>query len=510
MGCGERKLRDASMSLIMARLGGSRHLINVVRPDLPLRLGTRNTVTVIGAGIAGLTAAALLAERGFKVTLMEKNHYLGGKVGSWKVTFEDGFAAQIDHGFHGFFRQYFNLRRLLDRFGSSGRLVPIDDYRIATLKHGSFSFKGIAKTPLLNMLSLSRTGLYRMRDMMGNPESRRLLAFLRYDGEKTFERFDSLSFMDFCDAARIPPAMRIMFNTFSRSFFADPGLMSTAEVIKSFHFYFLSNDLGLLYDYLDGDYEEALLSPARAYLEKLDVSILTSRPVRRIERKGRGFQVEGLESDYVVLATDSRSARLIAEESPFIEQEDPTAFGMFRRLRSSQGYAVLRLWLDRPVEREVPLFVATDRIRILDSISLIHRIDRASAAWAKRYNGSVIELHSYALPAGEQNKDTVREDLLAEMREYLPELRGARTVHHHLQVREDFTAFHTGMHADRPGIRTRAANLFFAGDWVKIRPPAMLMEAACTSAVLAANAILDAEGLRQEPVFSVAERGLFA
>jgi isorenieratene synthase len=495
---------------IMARLGGSRHLINTLRGDLPLRLGSRKTATVIGAGIAGLTAAVLLAERGFGVTLLERNHYLGGKVGSWKVTLEDGFEARIDHGFHGFFRQYFNLRRLLDRFGSGGRLVPIDDYVIATLKHGSFSFKGIAKTPLLNMLSLSRTGLYRMRDMFKNPESRRLLAFLRYDAEETFARFDDLSFRDFSDAARIPPVMRIMFNTFSRSFFADPGLMSAAEVIKSFHFYFLSNDLGLLYDYLDGDYEEALLSPARTCLEKLDVSILTSRPVRRIERRGRGFRVNGLESDYVVCAVDSRSARLIVEESPFINNEDPAAFGMFGRLQSAQGYAVLRLWLDRPVEREVPLFIATDRIRILDSISLLHRIDRASAAWAKRYDGSVLELHSYALPAGGQNKDSVRDELIAEMREYLPELRGARAAHHYLQVRDDFTAFHTGMHSDRPGIRTRAGNLFFAGDWVKIRPPAMLMEAACTSAVLAVNAILDTEGLREEPVFSVAEKGLFA
>src|SRR5262245_11430312 len=37
------------------------------------------TVAVIGAGLAGLTAALRLAERGFKVTVFEKNGYIGGQ-----------------------------------------------------------------------------------------------------------------------------------------------------------------------------------------------------------------------------------------------------------------------------------------------------------------------------------------------------------------------------------------------------------------------------------------------
>jgi carotenoid phi-ring synthase / carotenoid chi-ring synthase len=494
---------------IMARLGGPRRIINTVREDLPTRIGGSKTVAVIGAGIAGLTAAALLAERGFRVTLMEKNAHIGGKAGSWKATLDDGFEAQVDHGFHGFFRQYFNLRRLMDRFGAAGRLVPMDDYVIWTTEHGNFSFKGIRTTPLLNMLSLSGTGLYRMRDMLVNPGARHLLAFLRYDGEKTFTRWDGVSFRDFSAAARIPPAMRIMFNTFSRSFFADPELMSTAEVIKSFHFYFLSNDLGLIYDYLDGDYEETLLGPARAWLEKHGASVLTSRPVRRIHTRPHGLSVDGLDVDYVVCAADAGSTRRIVEDSGLIE-EDPAAYGGFARLRSSQGYAVARLWLDRPVDRKVPPFLATDRLRMLDSITLFHRIDRASAKWAERNGGSVVELHSYALPMQRRGDAAVREGLLDEAKRYLPELRGARVVHQHLQVRDDFTAFHVGMHADRPGTRAASGNLLFAGDWVKIRPPAMLMEAACASAVLAVNEILRTEGVREEPVLSVAEKGVLA
>ena len=37
--------------------------------------------------------------------------------------------------------------------------------------------------------------------------------------------------------------------------------MSMAEVIKSFHFYFLSHDEGLFYEYLDDGYHHSLITP---------------------------------------------------------------------------------------------------------------------------------------------------------------------------------------------------------------------------------------------------------
>ncbi|HET6486176.1 MAG TPA: FAD-dependent oxidoreductase, partial [Spirochaetia bacterium] len=298
-------MKGIAASIIMQRLGGNRHRVNTVRDDLPLRLLQPKSVAVIGAGIAGLTAATLLADRGFRVTVFEANAYLGGKAGSWIQELPDGFRARIDHGFHGFFRQYYNLRTWMERMGSLGHLVPIEDYRISSPGHGVFSFKGISRTPLLNMLSLRTTGLYRLSDMMRKPESRRLLAFLSYHPEGTFARYDEVSFESFSAAAGIPASMRMMFNTFSRSFFADPDLLSTAELIKSFHFYFLSNDLGLLYDYLDADFETGFTTPARRYLEQRGADILLSNPVDRVDRVGAKLEIRGAPFDFAVLAADA-------------------------------------------------------------------------------------------------------------------------------------------------------------------------------------------------------------
>ena len=220
---------------IEKRFGGYRHLINPVREDKPVRLARPRSAAVVGGGLAGLTAAALLAERGFQVTLFERNDYLGGKLGSWPVRLGRGFSTRVEHGMHAFFRQYYNLRRFLEKLGVLGRLAPIEDYWITTLDQGSFSFKGIRTTPGLNMLSLAKRGVYRFGELARNPESRRLLDLLRYDPLRTFERYDQVSFQQFADRIGIPRALRIVFNTFARAFFAENHLMSMAEVIKSFH-----------------------------------------------------------------------------------------------------------------------------------------------------------------------------------------------------------------------------------------------------------------------------------
>ena len=72
------------------------------------------------------------------------------------------------------------------------------------------------------------------------------------------------------------------------------------------------------------------------------------------------------------------------------------------------------------------------------------------------------------------------------------------------------TAFHTGLFANRPEVDNGVEGLYLAGDWVKLPYPAMLMEAACMSGLLSANAILRRHGLREEPVYTVPLRGLLA
>jgi isorenieratene synthase len=157
----------------------------------------------------------------------------------------------------------------------------------------------------------------------------------------------------------------------------------------------------------------------------------------------------------------------------------------------------------------VPFFIFTDALKILDSVTAYHRMEKTSEEWVKKNDGGIFELHSYALPDDFPERE-VRNQFLKEFEEYFPEIRNYKVKYEYLQVRDDFTAFHTNLFKNRPGVKTEIENLFLVGDWAKLENPSMLMEAATTSALYAVNFIFNKEGLKEEPLYSVPLKGVFA
>lgn len=86
-------------------------------------------VTVIGAGFAGLAAAALLAKDGFEVTVLEKNEMAGGRARTWE---KDGFIFDMGPSWYWMpdvFENYFKLfGKTTSDFYELKRLSP--SYRI--------------------------------------------------------------------------------------------------------------------------------------------------------------------------------------------------------------------------------------------------------------------------------------------------------------------------------------------------------------------------------------------
>jgi isorenieratene synthase len=494
--------------LVERRLGGYRQRIDEPQGDKPLALDGTKSVLVVGAGIAGMTAATTLAERGFHVTLRDKNPYLGGKIGAWTEQASDGTELEVEHGFHAFFRHYYNLDAILEKVGVRRSFAPIDDYLIVTQANERLSFDDRVRTPVLNLVDLMHKGLYRLGDILFTRARDEMGLFLEYDPEETFARYDDVPFDGFAAHAELPPKLTVVFNTFARAFFSEHDRLSLAELVKSFHFYYLSNDAGLLYDYPVEHYERAVLGPWRRYLEARGVTIELGQGVRGIVPAGTGYEVDGVRYDGVVLATDSSGTRRVIESSPALAERYPALARSLSSVRSSQRYAVWRVWLDQPVREDVPVFVNTERFTVLDSVTMTHRITPAARTWADAHQGSVVELHSYAVPDRLDGPAEVKAAFREELDRYFPELTGARVLEEAFQLKDDFTAFHCGLHAMRPATETEAEGLVLAGDWVKLPSPAMLMEAAATSGLLAANALLSREGLRSEAVYTVPTKGL--
>ena len=496
-------------SWINRKLRGYRVTVNEVDAAKVKSVSPSKKVAVVGAGLAGIGAASLLAERGFEVALFDKNSYLGGKVGSWDVSFQDGYTVKVDHGFHAFFRHYYNLRSFMERIGATERFKSIDDYLVLAAGGGRYSFKNVATTPVLNILSLGTNNFFKFRDIVFNRASWKMGEFLEYDEAKTFAKYDGMSFEEFADQAKLPSPLRLTFNTFARAFFAPGDKLSAAELMKSFHFFYLSHDHGLLYDYFDTDYHAALLQPIKRHLDRHHVAVRLSHPIGDTRRENDRFIVGAEAFDYLILASDVVGTVNICKNSPWLKAASQKTYAQLSSLQASTGYAVFRLWLDKRTGDNMPVFVITEKRDVLDSVTFYHQFDSAAVEWAHRSGGGVYELHCYALPEGISDAE-VRAAFIAELLTYFPDLRGSAIIHDHLQVRRDFTAFYTNLSKHRPAYRTDVANFYLAGDWVKTGTPAMLMEGAYTSGMLCANAILADNGLQEEPVLSVPVRGIFA
>lgn len=495
---------------IRKRLNGYREVVNGVDPSKPLIGDSRRRVAVVGGGLAGIRAASLLGERGFEVTLFDKNAYLGGKVGSWPVTFADGFRTQIDHGFHAFFRHYYNLSRFLEQAGSVRFLKKIEDYLIMGKDGTRYGFAEIETTPVLNILSLARRGFFSLREVAINRKTSELRALLQFDRERTFPAWDGTSYDEFAARAQLPAGLKLVFSTFARAFFAPGDRLSVAELMKSFHFFYLSNDCGLLYDYFNCNYKEALLDPLERLLAANHVALELDTRVEACSRREDTFVVNGMEFDYLIVAADVAGVKCFARNSDWLRKEAPALYRQLTHLEASLGYAVLRIWLDRRIGDELPVFVTTEKHKVLDSITFYHQFDEEARDWSERTGGGVYELHCYAVPSELDQEAEIRDLFLRELYHYLPDLRGARVIYEHFQLKRDFTAFHCNLYADRPSFDTGVDKLYLAGDWVKLPVPAMLMEAAVTSGLMSANAILASNGLREEPVFSVPSKGILA
>lgn len=492
---------------IKKRLHNYKVNLNEVDTTLPLQLTTKKKVAVIGGGLAGISSASLLAERGFEVSLFERDSFLGGKVGSWEFE-SKGETLRTEHGFHAFFKQYYNLNTYMQQIGAFKNLKPIDDYVILYENNQKQGFKDIETTPGLNILDLKKHGIYGWPTLL-NPFSAPLLHLLKFDFDKTFKQFDKENFAQFARRTFLPKKMQLVFNSFARAFFAEPENMSMAELMKGFHFYFLSNDEGLVYDVLENDFQHSLIDYCISFLEKHQAKIKLNTPVTELAYNKQQFIVNGETFDYCVVSTDVNGTKKLIENAKGLENYTKLQ-QQTQALKNSGNYAVLRVWTDKfEQDKDMPFFVITDRLKCCDSITLYHKTEIESKAWSEKNKGGIFEMHSYAVPAN-MDKATCYQALLDELYHYFPELKGMEIKHEYYQFRDDFSAYHTGLHQNRPEVKTEVEGLYFAGDWVKMDNCAMLMEGAYVSGALAANYILSQEKLQEKQLVQVPPKGLLA
>lgn len=486
------------------------------------RMPVTRTTAVIGGGLAGVAAATVLAERGMGVTLLEAKPYLGGRAGAWVETMKDGTSFAMERGFHAFFRQYYNLRRLLRRVDPTlSCLMPVPDYPILTPDGHMESFANLPLTPPLNVARLTlRTRSLSLGDLL-RVDKGAALEMLRYERGRTYERFDHVNAKTYLDSLGFPElARQRLLHVFAHSCFNPQEDMSAAALLEMFHFYFTGNHEGLIFDVASRPFSTAIFEPLRERLEERGVGVLTGTAVQAVRRKDGGWLVEhergAIEADDLVLALDVPAMSTLLAASPDLDDShltepgaEPTWRQRMMSLRATNPFAVWRLWLDQPVtEGRVP-FAGTAGVGRLDNISLYHLFEDESRRWAERTGGSVVELHAYALPH-DTEEAALKVELLAGLNRLYPETAGAGIIEDRFLWAADCPSFAPGSAPLRPGVATPFKGVAVAGDFARLPFPSCLMERAVSAGMLAANVVLDRYDVRPEPLWSVPVRGLLA
>jgi isorenieratene synthase len=467
-------------------------------------------VVVIGAGIAGLAAAAGLAERGVSVDVLERQTNLGGRVAGWTEHLDDGTVTTNNRGFHAFFRQYYNLRALLQRSDPGlQRLRAVEDYPLIDGEGRRDTFRGLPQSPPWNALVFAlRSPTFRFRDLIRiNATAAAPLATVTVPG--IYERLDDRNADTFLTDINFPVAARhLAFEVFARSFFARPDRLSAAELAAMFHIYFLGSSEGLVFDVAESNFDTALWNPLGEYLGTKGVKFHTGVSVSSISTGGvkrlRVHTDDGnlIDADGVVLATDVGGLQQIVGASTGLGDADWRH--RVAAMEVAPPFMVQRLWLDRPVDAGRPDFLGTGGLEPVDNISVVSNYERQAAEWARAHGGSVVEVHSYSVSAQEEQ---LREQMLARLHEIYPETAAAEIVTERILLRQDCPLFSPGSHAIRPSVDTPVPGLMLAGDGIRIDLPVALMERAATTGWTAANRLLAGWGVSGHTLYTVPVQG---
>ncbi len=472
------------------------------------------TVAVLGGGVAGLTAAHELAERGFDVTVYEKRAW-GGKARSFGVP--DSAAGgrrglPAEHSPHIILGCYQNLPDTLARIpfpgnadGVFGNLVPAPDLRFARIGAGDFTMSlGERKpSPAEPHIDPELELLAHLPPQDGLHFAQRLAVFLGSCDARRMGEWERTAWWDFLDADQRSSAFReLAVDFWTRELAAQDPRRASARSIASGVEALLYNTLGRMgtgpvSNVFALPKTEAWFDPWIEHLTRLGVRLRLGHAVTGLETSGgrmtraRMSCADGpyaIEPDWFVLALPVERARELW--TPSILAADPGLGGM-AKLPLWWSNAV-QFYLDRPfpIVRGFSVFV--------DSPWALASISRAQF-WrddiSARYgDGSVREVISVAIsdfdtpgvkygrPARELGQAQIAEEVWAQMQQHLEDplpdnARVSWTIDPALHFDGAGTRIVAnadplvnqvaGSWANRPAAGTRIPNLLLAGDYVR-------------------------------------------
>ncbi|MEM6284698.1 MAG: FAD-dependent oxidoreductase [Chloroflexota bacterium] len=471
-------------------------------------------VIVIGAGLAGLTAAVHLAERGVKPLVLEANQvWLGGRLaGGEPETFSHAgreWSFPSEHGIHGLWGGYMNMRATLQRFIADDTLAPqasegevwINRWgeTVTKAQVGTVVRRGLLPAPFhyLNLLFSPRFyGTITPIDFLSLPGVLFSMGWtVGTDPLREKSALDGLTIDDYFTLWT--PNFRATIEGVARNMLAAPDeAITLTGLIAALRFYtVLRRDDWHPY-FFPANSRTAVIDPLETAITARGGVVLRGMTAKCLERTGNGWRVHVTDATgtatytdapHVILAAHSGAThKILAASADTREQALQTRYPQMLR------NTVVRLWFSRDADDTAPSGMFTGDF-VPDNYFWLHRIHREFAAWGGD-GGSAIELHFYGDAALLDQPD--KHFMVMGVNEVVrawPELKGAFV---HGSVRRNskvHTAFRV-MTDDMLHVETPWQNVWACGDWVGYDTPSLWMERACTTGIAAANGVLAATG----------------
>jgi zeta-carotene desaturase len=424
-------------------------------------------VIVVGAGLAGLSAATALAGDGAKVLLLERRPETGGRAYSYV---HPALGETIDSQ-HVVLGCCTNLLDLCAQAGSSGKIRWYDELTFLESNGNRSVMKpGGLPAPAHQTMSFLRAKMLSARDKVAI--ARGLMEFLR-----GYPADDTESFAAWLKRTKQPEqAIRHFWEPVVWGALNDVfERCSTKYAGKVFHETFLRSRaggrLGIPVEPLT-----EFFAPVVSLAQRKGVTLEAKVGIDAVVPNGGGWTVRAGEREFrgqsVVLAMNfQQTQKLIGD-----------ALGIGREFVSAP-ITTVHLWFDREVSELDHAVLLDTRIQWMFHKSRIRR-------WGAQ-RGSYLELViSASWPELEQGRQEILASAIAEAEVFFPRMREARLVKSGVlkEARATFSVT-PGLDKVRPAQATGLPGLFLAGDWTRTEWPST-MEGAVRSGRLAAGAVV--------------------
>jgi squalene-associated FAD-dependent desaturase len=447
-------------------------------------LPSRADAVIVGAGVAGLTAAVRLADAGRRVVVFEERPRLGGRA----ATFTDAVTGErVDNGQHVLFGCYRETYALLQRIGTA-HLAPLQRGLTLAMIDAAGHRYDLRCPPIRAPWHLA-AGLLRWRalsiaDRLRALRMRPLLEAARRHGparaaadvpaDETVDRW-------LVRSGQSAELRRWLWEPLAVAALNQPGAVASARpfarvVAELFGPRAEDSAVGLPAVPLD----ELIGEPARRLIESRGghVRLRTTARIRRISAGNWGVGADHCEvaAPVVIIAVPWHAARRVWEGVP---PDEMTPLVDRAIALGSSPIVTVNLWMDGPV-LDVPFVGLVD--------GPMHWVFDKSAIFREPAGHlSIVASGADALLSSENAALT--RIVIDQLTQALPRMH-ARTLVRSVVVREPRATFSLAPGGPaRPGTRTPLAGVYLAGDWIDTGLPATI-EGAAVSGTLAADAVL--------------------